>query len=101
MGVRAEVQVNDKAVHWYVSHFNSIDGVPYNAFSDEYLTDTEIITALTSSGSSIEVTKDALQADGYGRFDSERTFYAIAVDADGNYGPLVRKSIVPTRDMLP
>ncbi len=99
--LRAEVQVNDKAAHWYVSHFNSVGGVACNAFSGEELSDTEIITALTSSGSSIEVTKDALQADGYGRFDSERTFYAIAVDAEGNYGPLVRKSIVPTRDMLP
>lgn len=99
--LRAEVQVNDKAAHWYVTHFNSIDGVPYNAFSDEYLTDTEIITALTSSGSGIAVTQDQLQADGYGKFDTERTFYAIAVDADGNYGPLVRKSIVPTREMLP
>lgn len=97
----AKVQVNDKAAHWYVSHFNSVGGVACNAFSGEPLTDTEIITALTSPGSGIEVTKDLLEAEGYGRYDSERTFYAIAADADGNFGPLVRKSIVPTRDMLP
>lgn len=99
--LEAKVQVNDKAAHWYVTHFNSIDGAACNAFSGEPLTDTEIITALTSPGSGISVTKDALTAEGYCKIGNERTFYAIAVDAEGNYGPLVRKSIIPTQEMLP
>jgi len=93
VGVYVDLKPNEYADKWYAGVFYTRNGVV------DGISDSQIITQLTTYESSYYWNTD--YAAGKGFFGKEMTFFVIARDKDGNLGPLVRKTVVPTADMLP
>ena len=84
---------NDKAAHWYAGYFKSENGVV------EDFSDAEIIAGLTDHATST-ILWDAESISRAVAFGNEYTLFVIAADADGKLGKLVKKTIIPTADMV-
>lgn len=93
VAVYVDLKPNEYAEKWYAGVFYTEGGAV------DGLSDAQIISQLTTYESSYYWNTD--YAAGRGYFGREMTFFAIARDKDGNLGALVKKTIVPTADLLP
>lgn len=92
VGVYVDLTPNEYADKWYAGVFYTENG------EVDGLGDAQIITQLTTYESWYYWNTEYAAGKGY--FGKEMTFFAIARDKDGNLGPLVKKTVVPTADLL-
>ena len=96
VGVYVDLTPNEYADKWYAGAFYTVNGIV-----DTWggiLTEPEIISQLTTYENLYYW--NTAYAAGKGYFGKEMTFFAIARDKDGKIGQLVKKTIVPTEDLL-
>ncbi len=93
--VYAYMTVNDDAAHWYGQVMTSENGVCVGNFGITF-TDTELIELLTNPINDAKYTDSEYVATAVD-WGTELTFFAIAEDADGNLGPLVKKTVIVER----
>lgn len=93
VAVYVDLKPNEHAEKWYAGVFYTVGGVV------DGLSDAQIISQLTTYESTYYWNTE--YAAGRGYFGKEMTFFAIACDKDGNLGALVKKTVVPTADLLP
>lgn len=98
VAIYAYLTPNEWTEHWYAGAFNSIDGVAAVPFTGEKLSDAEVINQLTTDPNSYYWDSEYAAAGAF--FGREYTFYVIARDAEGNLGPLVKKTVVADPGML-
>lgn len=94
--VYAYLEPNENAVHWYGQVLSSVDGVCTDLFGNPF-TDTELIGLLTDPHNDSKYTDSEYVATPID-WGAEITFFAIAEDADGNLGPMVKKTVVPREE---
>lgn len=92
VGVYVDLKPNEHADKWYAGVFYTTGG------EVDGLSDAQIISQLTTYESQYYWNSDYAAGKGY--FGKEMTFFAIAADKDGNLGALVKKTVVPTADLL-
>ena len=95
VAVYVDLKPNEYAEKWYAGVFYTVGGVV------DGLSDAQIITRLTTEAYKDNYYWNTVYAAGRGTFGREMTFFAIARDKDGNLGALVKKTVVPTADLLP
>ena len=97
VAIYADLTPNEHAVHWYAGAFKTVSGIV--VVGDDVLSEAEIISQLTTYQNTYYWDSNYAACGGF--FGREYTFFAIARDKDGNLGALVKKTIVPTADLLP
>ena len=95
--VCADLVPNEQTEHWYAGVFRTVDGIVDTLGG--ILTESEIISQLTTYQNKYDW--DSSSVSWSGTFGTEYTIFVIARDKDGNLGALVKKTIVPTADLLP
>ncbi|HIZ87347.1 MAG TPA: hypothetical protein IAC03_04215 [Candidatus Coprenecus pullistercoris] len=93
--VYAYMTPNDEAAHWYAQVLVSENGVCMDVFGNTF-SDTELISLLTDPDNAAKYTDSDYAATAVD-WETELTFFAIAEDAEGNLGPLVKKTVVAQR----
>lgn len=96
--VYAYLKPNSSAAHWYAQAFTSENGECTGNFGITF-TDTEVINLLLNPSNSNRYEDSeyvAVPID----WDTEITFCIIAVDEEGNAGPLVKKTVIPKKSDL-
>lgn len=94
--IHVYLKANDKAAHWYAAFFRANeDGVAID-YNDAPMTDSEILSGITGGAGNTD--KDVISRAV--AFGNRYIVYAVAKDADGNMGKVVKQVVVPTADMV-
>ena len=94
--IHAYLKANDKAEHWYAAFFRANkDGVAID-YNDDPMTDSEILSGITGGAGNTD--KDVISRAV--AFGNSYLVYAVAKDAAGNLGKVVKQLIIPTAEMV-